>query len=193
MALPLLPIEIIQHILNIENGMKYKLVLDELKSRNVQKITKMLEYAKEFDLEETFIEQIPIIGYIGDFSSLFRTLVDGLGADYSSIGDIQNEFQSIQNGLEAFLSLSLPEREDLKICASCNVLERCYISNRIFTFYMDNNRKTFNGFDEYYDDNDYFSTKNEVYLDISVFICSKEHLKDKLIKLWVNWIVFYIT
>ena len=189
MKLPFLPIEIIQHILDISTRMKYKLVLDEIKSQNVQKITKIIECAK-IKKPEINIELIKQLPDVGDFAEFFRLYSDLRGRKNLTL---QNELQSLQNGLEAFLSLSLPEREDLKICASCNVLERCYISNRIFTFYMDNNRKTFNGFDEYYDDNDYFSTKNEVYLDISVFICSKEHLKDKLIKLWVNWIVFYIT
>jgi len=184
MAFSLLPIEIIQNILNISTGMKFKCVLDELKSRNGVKMTKMLEYAKEFDLEEIFIEKIPIIGYIGDFSSLFRTLVDGLGADYSSLGDIQNEFQSIQNGLETLLSLSLSERIHLNHLISRECIDSYYSSINYFSSNIDNNRKNHN-------ETDNFQTFSSIHYSLWNLICSTGDLNEKLMKYWISHIVTY--
>jgi len=182
MALPLLPIEIILDILDISTKMKYKLVLDEIKSQNMKKMTKIIEYAKS-RRPDINIELIKQLHDFGNFAEFYKLYCDLVGRKNLSL---QNQLQSVQNGLEAFYSLSLPQRENLQIFASCNVLENCYISDKQFTFYIDNNRKTLNIYD-----NDFCAYSN-VYLDISVFICSKGKLIDRLIKLWVHWSVWII-
>ena len=162
--------------------MKYKLVLDEIKSQNVQKMTKIIKYAKS-RRPDINIELIKQLHDFGNFAEFYKLYCDLIGRKNLSL---QNQLQSVQNGVEAFYSLSLPERENLQMCASHNVLENCYISDTQFTFYIDNNRKTLN-----LSDNG-FRACNDIYLDISVFICSKGKLIDRLIKLWAQWCVWII-
>lgn len=94
---------------------KYSLCMNELNKLRDDKINTMCNYIKSLKSNKTILDNIkPIIKNlteIGDFSALYR---ESININNSYGYNMESMFESMQNGLNAFYSISLTEQEKHK-------------------------------------------------------------------------------